>query len=198
MERLGEGAWPFAIWGRGWLRGSIGGWAYEMDGLSPLVDCVRDQTAVKGGKFAAVGDCEGEQVAVGDLARSQQAVWVDSSLIKQADVVWPELVARIIDETGQQRGYDGRAAGRIGVTRIPDNANQSVFRKRARRPGLTAYRSKPGLRFLMMHIGGIDQGDQYIYVQQIGHGVSSISSLIKSSVADFAPGCMGSNGTPFR
>ena len=157
MERLGEGAWPFAIWGRGWLRGSIGGWAYEMDGLSPLVDCVRDQTAVKGGKFAAVGDCEGEQVAVGDLARSQQAVWVDSSLIKQADVVWPEYVAGMGFEARQQARDGGRRTWAVRIAGVPDYAQNAIFGNGAGCPALPAIGGEPLMGYVVIGVGWIDQ-----------------------------------------
>lgn len=128
----------FLLFGEGMRGGSDEGRADDVDGLGAVVDCVRDDTAVERGELAAVGYGEGEKVAVRDLAGGRETVVSESCLVEHADVVGPELVARIVDETRQQLGYDGRSAGRIGVSRISNNANESVFSERTSRPGLTA------------------------------------------------------------
>ena len=169
------------------LRGSIGRWADEMDGLSALVDRVRDEAAVQGGEFSAVSDGKGEQVAVGDLAGGQEAVGIDSACIEQAYVVWPELMAREPTQIGEGF-HDARwSAGRIAVAGMPDDSGNAILGHRAGGPMTRPILEQPAVNIQMEFVDWIDQGDQKIHIQQERHRSSSRRRLTCSSVTGELP-----------
>jgi len=67
--------------------------------LRPKENGVGDQAAVESRQLAAVGDGQGEQIAVGDLAGVEQAGEVDFLAVEEADVVRPEMVAGVLCES---------------------------------------------------------------------------------------------------
>jgi len=61
---------------------------------------------------------------------------VEFSAIQQTDVVRPEFMSWLPQQTVQRLRNNVGSSGRVGIPRIPDNSQDGVLRKRATRPGL--------------------------------------------------------------
>lgn len=106
-----------------------------------------------------------EKVDVGELFRTEDAVSREQARVKQRDVIGPELV------TGQfeLHAQDGNCFGyRDGprVTATGNDSQEAVLRQRTTRPSLPTFRNPPRTGTLMMNVGGIEQGDEDIDIEQ--------------------------------
>ena len=93
----------------------------------------------------------------------------EPSGVAYADRVRPENMLTIRTEGAQTRGciLDRGAPARIG--RSGQDADQRVLRKRTSRPSAAAIASEPRVSRLVMHVGGIKQRDQDVYVKESDH-----------------------------
>ena len=80
-------------------------------------------------------------------------------------MVRPELMTAESAKDGQQFRDRGRSSGRVGVARVADNAQDTVFGQRASGPGTPTGCGKPIVRAIMLHMGGVDEGDEDIDVK---------------------------------
>src|SRR3990172_8888085 len=88
------------------------------------------------------------------------------------------------------------------VRRVAQHAHKAVLGDRAGGPALGAMVREPIVRHLVMHVGRIEQGNQYVDVEQYDaahRAYSSRSSLTSAMVIGGEPGRrFGSSGTPLR
>ncbi len=94
---------------------------------------------------------------------------VEPSGIAYADRVRPEKMLAIRTEGSQTRGCILKRRAPAGIGRIGQYADQRVLRKRTSRPSAAAIASEPGVSRLVMHVGGIKQRNQDVYVKESDH-----------------------------
>jgi len=133
------------------------------------------------------------------MRRVEKASPVDPFRVKHGDIVRPESMSRQFPEGCQQLRHGRRRTGTIGISRMPDNTQDSVFRQRAGCPRLMPLCREPGVRAIVQHMSGVDQSDQDVHVEKKPrHGSSSRSCCTSSEVTRVAPLCSLRRGTPFR
>lgn len=143
--------------------------------------------------------CERQKITIGDVSGVQKPLRVRVLKVQQGNIVGPESVSGQLSERSQQVGDNRRRAGGIWISRMADNTQNSIFRQWAGRPSSVSPGFKPGVRTVMLHVNGVDQGDQDVHIQQKpGHGNSSRSLCTNSDVTRWAPRRTLSSGTPFR
>jgi len=82
---------------------------------------------------------------------------------------------------------------------MADDAQYSVLRQRTGGPRLVSLRREPRVCSFMLHVSGIDQSNQDVYVQKESrHRSSSRSRRTNSEVTRGAPLRSFRSGTPFR
>ena len=166
------------------------------------LDRLKRDRGVESGQPALVRYRKREQIHVGKLAMALNVIPAEPSGVAYAYRVRPEKMLTTRAEGLQTRGciLRRRAPARIG--RIGQYADQPVLCERTSRPSAAAIASEPGVRRLVMQVGGIEQRNQDIYVEQGDHAPplqgSSRSRLTISGVTSRVPRCLGRIGTPLR
>ena len=138
----------------------------EMQGFSSVADRVGDKLPVKGCQLTAVAYGEGEKVAVRHLRGIEKARRMDVAAIEQADGVRPELVSWMSKKDFHQFGNGGWCSGRIWIAGMSNDSQHSVFGKGAGSPSLCTGAFKPFMCLVMLNMQRIDEGNEYVHVQQ--------------------------------
>ena len=96
-------------------------------------------------------------------------------------------------------GHCRRRSRRMGIARVPHNAQHTAFRQRTRGPAPSTGGVIPCMRAVMLNVRGIDQGYQHIDIEQVtAQGSSSASSFTISDVTRWLSGRTLRSGIPFR
>ena len=88
---------------------------------------VGNQSAIEGRQLATVCDSKSQKIAVCDLSYGQDTRDVEPLGVQQADVVWPEGVARECSQFLDHLGHDGWQTGGVWVTRVTDDAQYTIL-----------------------------------------------------------------------
>ncbi len=108
-------------------------------------------------------------------------------------------MSRQLAKRSQQLGHSRGRTWRIWISRMSNNTQNAVLGQRAGCPGFVPFRGKPGMGAVMQQVGGIDQSNQDVHIQEEpGQGSSSRSRRTSSEVTRGAPLRTLSRGTPFR
>ena len=111
----------------------------QMPGLG-LWHGITCQPLVEGDEAAAVPDCQGQQVGIGDLAVAQHVLPVQCARGGQAGIVRPEPVLRSCTGFGQPSCHLGRGKGAAGVGGLRQDADAAVLGDRAGSPAVSSCR----------------------------------------------------------
>ena len=94
--------------------------------------------------------------------------------IEKCEVIRPELVTCKHTQTLKNFSDCRRRPWRIGIARMPDDAQNTVFSQWTGRPRGVTDSFKPRMGTVMLHMPRIEKGDQDIDVQKKpAHGNSS-------------------------
>jgi hypothetical protein len=99
-----------------------------------------------------VGNGEGEQAGVCDLAGVEQTRYVDFLSVEQADFVWPELVAGTMEQTVERIGHRQNTARIVGETAISYHTQNTVFCDGTGGPGSVSVDREPFVCRLVMAV----------------------------------------------
>ena len=128
----------------------------------------------------------------------EKAGRVHDGTIHQAQIVVPEDMSGKGTKGRQDLGYNSGGSRRIEIGRTAHDAQHGVFGERTSCPLFPARGMKPAMRRIMVNVEPIDQGNQYVHIEQERHGNSSRSRFTSSIVTGLPSGRRGSRGTPLR
>jgi hypothetical protein len=133
------------------------------------LDRLERNRGIESSQPAAVRYRKCEKVNVCKLAMALNVIPAEPSGVAYADRVRPENMLTIRTEGTQTCGciLDRGAPARVG--RSGRDADHRVLRKRTSRPSAAAIASEPGVSRLVMHVGGIKQRNQDVYVKKSDH-----------------------------
>lgn len=117
---------------------------------------------------------ERQQVKVSEVTGRQDLAVIESRRIAEADIIGPKFVifgSGGIAQSARDVG-DGKTARIRGLR---DDADARILRQRAGGPALGAVPNEPLVRWLMMNVGGIKQGDEHVRIKECNHGLSESS-----------------------
>lgn len=126
---------------------------------------------IEGSKMPPVLRGQGKEVTISEMPGLRQ-VW-KAVPVGQRESVGSELMA------GQQRQdfKDGSGirgvAGKVRIAGMPENANHPVLGDRAGGPGIAARGSELCAASVMVHVVGIAQRDQDVYIEQVHLAIRS-------------------------
>ena len=130
-----------------------------------------------------MGHGQGQQIGIGDLARTENALPANQTLLEQADLLGPEGMAGMAAGLGLTgRHLLGRL--RIGIGGLRHDPHPTGLRQGAGGPALVEIPLQPGAGGGMHHVGTVEQGDDHIHGQQGPHSEAfEIAQLIDLFVA---------------
>jgi hypothetical protein len=171
----------------------------HMENFRAIDDRFRRDALIESSQLALMRVSQRQQITVGDVRRVEKTRRVQVFAVQRRYIVRPEGMSGQFSKRSQQIGHSRGRAGRIRISRMADDAQNSVFCQRTRGPSLMSFRRKPGVRAVVQNVGRIDQGDQDVHVQKAPrHRSSSRSRCTSSEVTRGAPLRTLRSGTPFR
>ena len=130
---------------------------------------------IEGRQLATVACRQSNRIQVGDLLEAAQLGHIERRRIGQRKDVLPKHVARLSAEDSQSFGNFARACRDSRVSGIAQYADATVLGQRAGGPGRLADGSEPAMSRFVVNMGRVEQCDQHVYFEQVGHSVSSRS-----------------------
>jgi hypothetical protein len=137
-----------------------------MKSLASIDHGVCNQALIETRQLTVVCASERQEITIRDAGGIQKSRRIHILLIKQRYLIGPKCMARQFSQGSQNLGYGRRRTGRIRVSGMADDSQYSVFGQRAGGPGMLSFGSKPLVCPVVLNVRGIDQGNQYIDIQQ--------------------------------
>jgi hypothetical protein len=85
----------------------------------------------------------------------------------------------------------------VRIARVRDDPYHSVLHQWAGRPTIERFGAEPVMGRVVAYVGGVDQSDQHVQIEQERHADSSRNALTTASVTRAVSRLTGNSGMPF-